>query len=110
MKLSNTSITTDFTISQLAHESTSMKHIKLKRNQFLEFETEKLMSNTATMLLKIIGNDLLVQTYGRTWKQLKSLHSPKNLHEYKYTEATLEVKLLIIDNLNKDLKSIEHQI
>ena len=66
MKLSKTSIATDFTISPPAHESTSMKHIKLKRNQFLESEAEKLMSNTATMLQKIIGNDLLVQTYGRT--------------------------------------------
>ena len=66
MKLSNTSITTDFTISPPAHESTSIKHIKLKRNQFFKFEAEKLMSNTATMLQKIIGNDLLVQTYGRT--------------------------------------------
>ena len=77
MKLSNTSITTDFTISPPAHESTSIKHIKLKRNQFLEFEAEKLMSNTATMLQKIIGIDLLAQTYGRTRKQLKYCTVPK---------------------------------
>lgn len=61
MKLSNTSITTDFTLSPPAHESTSMKHIKLKRNQFLKFEAKKLMSNTATMLQEVIGNDLLVK-------------------------------------------------
>ena len=38
------------------------------------------------------------------------MHSPVNLHEYKNIVARVEVKLLIInDNLNKELKSIEHQ-
>ena len=43
-------------------------------------------------------------------KKLKSMHSPVNLDEYKNIVARVEVKLLIInDNLNKELKSIEHQ-
>ena len=67
------------------------------------------MSNTATMLQKVIGNDLLVLTYDRARKKLKSMHSPVNLDEYKNIVARVEVKLLIINNLNKELKSIEHQ-
>ena len=43
-------------------------------------------------------------------KKIKSMHSPVNLDEYKNIVARVEVKLLIInDNLNKKLKSIEHQ-
>ena len=62
------------------------------------------------MLQIVIGNDLLVQTYGRTRKKIKSMQSLENLHKYKNIVARLEVKLLIInDNLNKELKSIEHQ-
>ena len=68
------------------------------------------MSNAATMLQKVIGNDLLVQTYDRVQKKLKSMRSPENLHEYKNIVARVDVKLLIInDNLNKELKSIDHQ-
>ena len=72
--LSNTSITTDFTISPPAHESTPIKPIKTKRKpignleNIIEFKAEKPMSNTATMLQKVIGNDLLVLTYDRAQK------------------------------------------
>ena len=39
------------------------------------------------------------------------MHSPKNLHKYKNIVARVEVELLIInDNLNKELESIEHQV
>ena len=54
--LSNTSITTDFTISPPAHESTPIKPIKTKRKSIdnleniIEFKAEKPMSNTAAML------------------------------------------------------------
>ena len=68
------------------------------------------MSNTANMIQKVIGNDLLVQMYDRLRKKLKSVHSPENLYEYKNIVAKAAVKLLIInDNLNKELKSTEHQ-
>ena len=83
LTLSSTSITTDFTISPPANESTSIKSIKPKRKPIgnheyiIEFKVEKPMSNTATMLLKVIGNDLLVQTFDRVRKKLKSMHSPK---------------------------------
>ena len=51
-----------------------------------------------------------MQSYDRARKKLKSMHSPENLHEYKKIVARVEVKLLIInDNLNKELKSIEQQ-
>ena len=116
LTLSNTYITTDFTISPPADESTPIKTIKPNRKSIgnheniIEFNTEKPMSNTATMLKKIIGNDLLEQIYDRAQKKLKSMHSPENLHEYKNIVARVEVKLLIInDNLNNELKSIEHQ-
>ena len=116
LTLSNTSITTDFTISPPAHESTSIKPIKPKRKSIgnheniIEFKAEKPMSNIATMLQKVIGNNLLVQTYERARKKLKSMHSLENLHKYKNIVARVEVELLIInDNLNKKLKSIEHQ-
>ena len=103
---------TDFTISPPADESTPIKPIKTKRKpignleNIIEFKAEKPMSNTATMLQKVIGNDLLVLTYDRARKKLKLMHSPVNLDEYKNIVARVEVKLLIInDNLNKELKS-----
>ena len=38
------------------------------------------------------------------------MHSPENRHKYTNIVVRVEVKLLIInDNLNKELKSIEHQ-
>ena len=63
------------------------------------------MPNTATILQKVIGDDLLVQTYDRTRKKLNSMHSPESLHEYKNIEA----RVIINKNLNKELKSIEYQ-
>ena len=51
-----------------------------------------------------------MQTYDRAREKLKSMPHPKNLHEYKNIVARVEVKLLIInENLNKELKSTEHQ-
>ena len=67
LTLSNTTITTDLAISPPAHESTPINPIKTKRKligkleNITEFKAEKLMSNTATMLQEVIGNDLLVK-------------------------------------------------
>ena len=42
------------------------------------------MSNTATMLQKVIGNDSLVQTYRKARQKLKLTHSTENLQKQKH--------------------------
>ena len=82
--LSNTSITTDFTILPTVHESTPIKPKKEKENQLIILRIllnleQKDLSYTETMLQRVTGKDLLVQTYDRARKKIKSMHSLKNL-------------------------------
>ena len=63
--------TADFIISPPPNESTPIKSVKPKKKSIgnheniIEFKVEKPISNTAAMLQKVIGNDLVVQTYDR---------------------------------------------